>query len=87
MAKTNVKTRRPVPTTHEGAKTTHTPNKLEALKRSALSCMLWEDTFYEDGVSITQRISYLLYIVSYALVRTALGCASAQATAATAFFQ
>lgn len=60
MAKTNVKTRRPVPTTHEGAKTTYAPNKLEALKRSALSCMLWEDTFYEDGVSITQRISNLV---------------------------
>lgn len=42
--------------THEGGRTTPaTP--LQQLKRSVLSCMLWEDTFYEDGVSIAERIS------------------------------
>jgi hypothetical protein len=42
--------------THEGGKATFaTP--MEQLKRSVLSCLLWEDTFYEDGVSIAERIS------------------------------
>ena len=27
------------------------------LRRSVLSCLLWEDTFYEDGVSIAERIA------------------------------
>src|ERR1700752_4163085 len=41
--------------THEGAKAQHiTP--YQELRRSVLSCMLWEDTFYESGVSIAERI-------------------------------
>ncbi len=46
---------RPRIQTHEGATAQHlTP--LHQLRRTLLSCMLWEDTFYEDGVSIADRI-------------------------------
>lgn len=41
--------------THEGAKASHiTP--IQQLRRSVLSCLLWEDSFYEDGESIAKRI-------------------------------
>jgi len=36
----------------------------EQLKRSVMSCMLWEDSFYEDGVSVTKRIESLIEQVS-----------------------
>lgn len=43
------------PKTHEGA-----PAKIinpeQQLRRSVLSCLLWEDSFYEDGQSIADRI-------------------------------
>lgn len=32
---------------------------LEALRRSVLSCLLWEDTFYESGQTIAERIAGL----------------------------
>lgn len=42
--------------THEGAPAKHiTPE--QQLRRSVLSCMLWEDEFYEDGESIADRIT------------------------------
>lgn len=41
--------------TFEGGKAMSIP-LLEQLKRSVLSCMLWEDQFYEDGVTISDRI-------------------------------
>ena len=34
----------------------HIPNAEEQLKRSVMSCMLWEDNFYESGESISDRI-------------------------------
>lgn len=41
--------------THEGAKASRlTP--IQQLRRSVLSCLLWEDSFYEDGESIAKRI-------------------------------
>jgi 60 kDa SS-A/Ro ribonucleoprotein len=49
--------------THEGA----VAKRIDAeqqLRRSVLACMLWEDSFYEDGVSITDRISSLIEQVS-----------------------
>lgn len=56
MARTNV-TLRPTPIfTHEGAKA----SKIDAvaqLRRSVLACLLWEDTFYESGESIADRIT------------------------------
>jgi 60 kDa SS-A/Ro ribonucleoprotein len=47
------------PRTHEGAEAaTITPE--QALRRSVLSCMLWEGEFYEDGVQIAGRIQDLV---------------------------
>lgn len=47
------------PRTHEGA-----PARMltadQALRRSVLSCMLWEGEFYEDGVEIAGRIRELV---------------------------
>lgn len=41
--------------THEGAKTVKV-NHEELLKRSVMSCLLWENNFYEDGKSVSDRI-------------------------------
>lgn len=41
--------------THEGA-TAKIINAEQRLRRSVMACMLWEDSFYEDGQSIAQRI-------------------------------
>jgi 60 kDa SS-A/Ro ribonucleoprotein len=40
----------------------------QALRRSVLSCMLWEDTFYENGESIAQRIETTIPLVDPAVV-------------------
>jgi hypothetical protein len=45
--------------THEGAPA-RAINAEQALRRSVLSCMLWEDEFYEDGVQIEGRIHELV---------------------------
>ena len=47
------------PSTHEGGRASRI-SALEQLKRSILACMLWEGTFYEDGVTISNRISNLV---------------------------
>lgn len=44
--------------THEGAPT-HSLKPIDELRRSVMATMLWEDSFYEDGVSITNRIEEL----------------------------
>jgi hypothetical protein len=45
--------------THEGAPAyTMTPE--QALRRSALSCLLWEGEFYEGGAQIATRIRELV---------------------------
>ncbi len=44
--------------TYEGAKA-QTLSIEDQLRRSVLSCMLWENTFYESGKDIEQRISSL----------------------------
>ena len=41
--------------THEGGKAKHI-NAEQALRRSCLSCVLWEREFYEDGQDIASRI-------------------------------
>ncbi len=55
----NILKSKPRPRTHEGA-----PAKVitpeQALRRSVLSCMLWESQFYEDGVEIAGRIHELV---------------------------
>jgi 60 kDa SS-A/Ro ribonucleoprotein len=45
--------------THEGAKGRAFAPEQE-LRRALMSCMLWEDQFYEDGVSIAARIAALV---------------------------
>jgi hypothetical protein len=45
--------------THEGAPARAIAPE-QALRRSVLSCMLWEDEFYEDGVLIAGRIRELV---------------------------
>lgn len=55
--------RKPTVFTHEGApaKTLHSE---EQLRRSVMACMLWEDTFYENGQDIGARITELVPKVS-----------------------
>jgi len=45
--------------THEGAPAMEI-DACQELKRSLMACMLWEDTFYENGVEIAQRIEKLV---------------------------
>jgi hypothetical protein len=45
--------------THEGGKGRRFAPEQE-LRRTLLNCLLWEDTFYEDGVSIAERIKQLV---------------------------
>jgi hypothetical protein len=50
---------KPCPRTHEGAlAAVITPE--QGLRRTVLSCMLWEGEFYEDGVQIAGRIHELV---------------------------
>jgi hypothetical protein len=46
---------KPAATTHEGARAARI-NPEQALRRSVLSCLLWEKEFYEDGEEIALRI-------------------------------
>ncbi|MFN5686129.1 vWA domain-containing protein [Bradyrhizobium sp.] len=49
--------------THEGAPSRqHAP--AQALQRTLMSCLLWEDQFYEDGVAIADRIKALVPLVA-----------------------
>lgn len=45
--------------TWEGAPAFPKISDVQALRRSVMSCLLWEDQFYEDGKSIAERISEL----------------------------
>lgn len=54
--KTNVKTKTPAPRTHGGAVASRTPGAEEALRRSVMANLLWEDEFYESGESIAARL-------------------------------
>ncbi len=45
--------------THEGAPAKHI-NPLLQLRRAVMACLLWEDSFYESGVSIAKRIADLV---------------------------
>lgn len=54
----NLRPRMPAATTHEGAPATTSP-KLQQLERLVLTCMLWEDTYYVDGVTVAERIRTL----------------------------
>ena len=62
-----MRTNRAVPrapiTTRQGGPAVHI-NAEQALRRSVLACLLWEDTFYEDGKAIADRIAELVPQVS-----------------------
>lgn len=61
MARLNTESalRADAPRTHEGAVADRmTPP--EMLRRTIATCLLWEDTFYEDGENIADRIGYLV---------------------------
>lgn len=48
--------------THEGAPA-RCINAEQQLRRSLMACLLWEDTFYEDGQEIADRIASLVPLV------------------------
>ncbi len=50
--------------THEGGPA-HVTDPTRQLRRSVLTCLLWEDTFYESGNEIAQRIANLVPQVSH----------------------
>lgn len=54
-------------TTHEGAPAARMSDE-QALRRSVMSCLLWENEFYEDGVSIADRIRDLAHKATPATV-------------------
>jgi 60 kDa SS-A/Ro ribonucleoprotein len=65
--RTNTATKRAPIVTHEGARAAHiTP--VQQLRRSVLSCFLWENEFYEDGKAIAERIREEVAAVSPAVV-------------------
>jgi hypothetical protein len=49
--------------THEGGRAKRFTPEME-LKRTLMNCLLWEDQFYEDGVSIAERIAKLVPAVA-----------------------
>ncbi len=53
------KTKKKAAKTHEGAKARANLTDEQKLRRSVLACMLWEDEFYEDGETISARITAL----------------------------
>ncbi len=59
MSRTNITPPAKPIFTHEGGKAARTslPNQL---RRSVMACLLWEDSFYETGVGIAERIKDLV---------------------------
>ena len=68
---------RNAPLTHEGG-----PAKIinveQSLRRSVLSCLLWEREFYEDGQAIAERIGLLADQVSLFSLANMMGALIAQ---------
>lgn len=56
MARTNKKTTLPKQKTNEGGWAFPGLTPVQALRRSVMSCLLWEREFYEDGHAIADRI-------------------------------
>lgn len=61
--RTNV-SQKPTERTHEGA-TSISVSPIKQLRRSLMACMLFEDTFYEDGESVADRIRSLVQKVKF----------------------
>ena len=64
--KTNVKNVATPVYTHEGGKASLHVKPIDQLRRSVLSCLLWEDEFYESGASIGDRIKSLVAVCDVA---------------------
>lgn len=60
MASVNTKVAHKVPIHTHGGAPTYAVSAEEELCRAVLSCFLWEDTFYESGKSIADRIKGLI---------------------------
>lgn len=54
--------------THEGARAVLHLSPEQQLRRSVMSCLLWEDSFYEDGQSISDRIISTAHLCDPVLV-------------------
>lgn len=61
---TNVKFSNAVKT-HEGGLSTAILSPAQQLRRTVMCCMLFENTFYESGVEVSQRIRELVKIVPF----------------------
>jgi 60 kDa SS-A/Ro ribonucleoprotein len=59
MSRLNLRLKAPWPRTHEGAPAARNLTIEQQLRRSVLSCLLWEKEFYEDSQSIADRIATL----------------------------
>jgi len=59
MSATNRKVDPFTETTHGGAKAVRLTPK-QQLERSVMSCLLWENEFYEEGITIAERIKKLV---------------------------
>lgn len=64
MAQVNVKRSFSHVQTHGGAQAFPHMTPIQAIRRSVLSCLLWEDEFYESGQEIGKRIADLASKVS-----------------------
>jgi 60 kDa SS-A/Ro ribonucleoprotein len=53
--------------THEGGRA-RKPTPEQELRRALMNCLLWEDQFYEDGVSIADRMKALVPLIEPARV-------------------
>lgn len=69
MARINASAKKPTIFTHEGGKARPINAELE-LRRSVMACMLWEDSFYEEGISIANRIKALVRVLKPEQVAT-----------------
>lgn len=56
------------PLTHEGAEAARGLSAEAQLRRAVLACLLWEDEFYEDGETISARLSALAIAVDPEIV-------------------
>lgn len=63
MSSINTRTK-PAPVfTHNGARAERN-SPVNLLRRTVMTCMLWEDRFYEDGEAVAERIKRLVHRVS-----------------------
>lgn len=64
MAQVNQKINGSGPITHEGGPAITPKAAIDKLQRTVLACLLFEDNFYEDGVTVAERIKQLVPMCS-----------------------